>query len=437
MPITQEQILKLAPDESSKKAGQQLAVSSKWGVKCMHEKALWGECQGSGSTPYRTIIDLQNLAFKCSCPSRKFPCKHGLGLFLLFCNQKNVFTAKETLDPHVAEWINKREAKSEVQHPPKEEKPIDKKAQQKRVDAREKKVEAGIEELSIWLKDVVRTGIAQIPQNPYQFSKNIIARMIDAQATGLAAWLKKIADINFYQEGWQRETTRLLANIYFLCEAYKNKNTLDENWQKELDIQIGWTIPKEEVLVQPPVADQWLVVSKTVESENNLTTEKIYLYGANSSRIGLLLYFYAAHQLPQHVFTSGSVFSGELCFYPGVLPLRALIRQQSPEKLTFKEVTGVTRLSEMVNLISSRLSENPFQKNIPFVLSKMKIVFEADNWFLQDETQDIFAIKNTEDLCWNILAISKAAQFSCFGIYENQKIQIHAVWLNHKFYSLL
>ncbi|MEZ4826151.1 MAG: SWIM zinc finger family protein [Bacteroidia bacterium] len=437
MQINQEQILKLAPDESSKKAGQQLAVSAKWVVKCMHEKALWGECQGSGSTPYKTIIDLQNLAFKCSCPSRKFPCKHGLGLFLLFCNQQNVFTAKESLDPHVAEWINKREAKSESQNQPKEEKPIDKKAQQKRVDAREKKVDAGIEELSIWLKDVVRMGIAHVPQNPYQFSKNIIARMIDAQASGLAGWLKKITDINFYQEGWQLETTRLLANIYFLGESYKNKNSLDENWQKELDIQIGWTISKEEVLTQPAVSDQWMVVSKTIESENNLTTEKIYVYGTNSNRIGLLLNFYAANQIPKQLFASGSMFSGELCFYPGVIPLRALIKQQSPEELNFKEEMGITRLNEMVNLISASLSENPFQKTIPFVLSKMKIVLEDNRWFLQDETHDVFAIKNTEDLCWNILAISKAAHFSCFVIYENKKVLIHAVWLNHKFYSIL
>ena len=82
MSLTQDQILQLAPDEASKKAGQQLANNAKWNAKFCHENALWGDCQGSGSKPYKTIIDLQNLAFKCSCPSRKFPCKHGLGLFL-------------------------------------------------------------------------------------------------------------------------------------------------------------------------------------------------------------------------------------------------------------------------------------------------------------------------------------------------------------------
>jgi hypothetical protein len=34
-------------------------------------------------TPDKTRVDLNCPAFKCNCPSRKFSCKHGLGLYLL------------------------------------------------------------------------------------------------------------------------------------------------------------------------------------------------------------------------------------------------------------------------------------------------------------------------------------------------------------------
>lgn len=81
---TQEQILALAPDANSAKNGKALATSSKWSFLGCNDKAVWGECQGSGKKPYQTQIDLTQLAFKCSCPSRKFPCKHGIGMFLLF-----------------------------------------------------------------------------------------------------------------------------------------------------------------------------------------------------------------------------------------------------------------------------------------------------------------------------------------------------------------
>ena len=78
-----EQILALAPDASAAKAGNALAQKSKWLRLGFDSRAVWGECQGSGKEPYRTKIDLREPAFACSCPSRKFPCKHGLGLFLL------------------------------------------------------------------------------------------------------------------------------------------------------------------------------------------------------------------------------------------------------------------------------------------------------------------------------------------------------------------
>jgi len=91
--LTEDQILTLAPDEASKKSGKDLANPSKWVSKGANEKALWGEAQGSGSKPYQTQVDLVNIAFKCSCPSRKFPCKHGLGLLLFNARQPNAFEA--------------------------------------------------------------------------------------------------------------------------------------------------------------------------------------------------------------------------------------------------------------------------------------------------------------------------------------------------------
>ncbi len=40
-----------------------------------------GLCAGSGKDPYQTVVDL-GPRYQCSCPSRKFPCKHALALLL-------------------------------------------------------------------------------------------------------------------------------------------------------------------------------------------------------------------------------------------------------------------------------------------------------------------------------------------------------------------
>ena len=167
MLLTEEQILALAPDEPSKKSGKELANAAKWVSKGANETALWGECQGSGSKPYQAQIDLSNIAFKCSCPSRKFPCKHGLGLFLLYARQPNNFTSAKP-PRWVTEWLDKRSAKEETKTE-KKDKPVDAAAQAKRQQAREQKVSDGIEELLLWIKDIIRNGILNLPEKKDEF----------------------------------------------------------------------------------------------------------------------------------------------------------------------------------------------------------------------------------------------------------------------------
>jgi hypothetical protein len=75
VPWDAEQVLALAADPASAKAGQSLARAAKWSATGSSARALWGRCEGSGKQPYQTMVDLAGPAFRCSCPSRKFPCK--------------------------------------------------------------------------------------------------------------------------------------------------------------------------------------------------------------------------------------------------------------------------------------------------------------------------------------------------------------------------
>ncbi|TJV75122.1 MAG: SWIM zinc finger family protein, partial [Mesorhizobium sp.] len=72
----------LAPDQASLGAAAKLTKRSNWPRLETNEQLglIWGECQGSGSNPYRVAFDTRDHGYKCTCPSRKFPCKHILGL---------------------------------------------------------------------------------------------------------------------------------------------------------------------------------------------------------------------------------------------------------------------------------------------------------------------------------------------------------------------
>src|SRR5206468_6763314 len=99
-------------DPASAKAGQGLGSPAKWARLARSQRSVWGEIQGSGKDPYRAQADLTGPAFHCSCPSRKFPCKHGLGLMLAFASQPAKF-AEAAPPPWVVEWLAKRDATTE------------------------------------------------------------------------------------------------------------------------------------------------------------------------------------------------------------------------------------------------------------------------------------------------------------------------------------
>lgn len=107
-----EQVLALAPDEASRKAGTRLGTAGPWsGTGRDGAGAVWGLCEGSGSTPYRTVVDTTGPACSCSCPSRKFPCKHALGLLLLLASDDAACRPGEPAD-WAAAWIEGRRGRA-------------------------------------------------------------------------------------------------------------------------------------------------------------------------------------------------------------------------------------------------------------------------------------------------------------------------------------
>ena len=71
----------------------------------------------------------------------------------------------------------------------------DPKANEKRIAARTKKVSAGLQELQVWLQDLIRTGLSSVQNKPYSFWDGMGARLIDAQAPGAARMVRELAGI--------------------------------------------------------------------------------------------------------------------------------------------------------------------------------------------------------------------------------------------------
>ncbi len=435
MQLSREQVIQLAPDDSSAKAGVQLARSTAWVARFSHNRAIWGDCQGSGKLPYKTMVDLENLAFKCSCPSRKFPCKHGLGLLLLFVQESTIFVQETDLAPAVAEWLDKRAERADSKEK-KADKAPDEAGVQKRQQSREKKVNSGMEELRTWIKDTVRTGIMGVPQNPYKFKENIVARMVDSQAGGLASKLRAIDKINFYQEGWQTELTRLLSGVFLLTEAYRNIGD-EEALRQEILTQVGWNMAKEDVLQGPAIKDQWLVFALYSEDEGNLTTEYVWLYGLETKHMALLLNFYAGKQVSQHALTYGLLVNADLVFYPSPTPLRALINEQRSTSITLPELNGINNIREALDLITEKIAVNPFCESIPFFLNDVFLSLNNGKWYLTDDSEQSITLIHNNDRNWKILGACAGKKFNCFVIYRKSGFEILSLVHEQKLLQLV
>ena len=83
--ITEQMIAALAPNPAAAANGRK--ISQKGGFvrleRAPDDTFYLGECTGSGSSHYITTADFLDPAqpvFRCTCPSRQFPCKHSLAL---------------------------------------------------------------------------------------------------------------------------------------------------------------------------------------------------------------------------------------------------------------------------------------------------------------------------------------------------------------------
>src|SRR5215216_2592094 len=305
MNYSSEQIIALAPDAASAKAGRSLATASKWQNVGQNERALWGECQGSGAKPYQTVIDLNEPAFKCSCPSRKFPCKHALGLFLLVANQPATGGNATTAPAWAAEWLAHRdqqaqrrsEAAKKADVEP-DEATLARRASQKakRSLDREAKVVAGLKELELWLRDLVRHGLASAQTRSFDYWEQMAARLIDAQAPGVARRVRDLSRVPQSADGWIEQLLSKVSSLFLLLKAYERIETLSAATQADVRTAIGWNYKEDELPEENVVADEWLVLGQRTTGDEGLRVRRTWLWGRRIAKGALVLEFAAPGQ---------------------------------------------------------------------------------------------------------------------------------------------
>jgi SWIM zinc finger len=344
----------LATDQSSLKAAAGLAKPAKWsGVGISRDGALvWGECSGSGANPYRVMADLRNLGNKCTCPSRKFPCKHFLGLLWLNAEAVVPFVPADTPD-WVSDWLGRRRTSSSAPKAANSDLPAGEKdvraaqltepeepddpkaaarreaAAAKRSEDTERAIHDALDALEQWIGDQLRLGLSAFIDDATARCRRIAARLVDGKAAVLAGRIDELPGRLLALPAGDRMRGAVveLGKLVLLARAFRAA-------PRDAEIRRAVATPesREAVLANPQtsrVRARWEVLAERAQTRRDgLVSQTTWLLNLSEAgpRFAMLLDFFPASAGRRgSPFTPGERFQGELAFYPSQQPLRAVL----------------------------------------------------------------------------------------------------------------
>ncbi|MFE7480119.1 SWIM zinc finger family protein [Streptomyces sp. NPDC057552] len=459
---TVEQVLALAPDDASRKAGNKLASAGHWsGAGFDGSGAVWGLCKGSGSKPYQTVVDTTGPAYKCSCPSRKFPCKHALGLLLLRASGDGALQPGEQAD-WAAQWLESRRGRAEAKQARQQAAasgesapgPADSAAARKRAERRAERVTGGAQELEQRLTDLLRGGLATADHAGYALWEETAARMVDAQAPGLAGRVRELGAIPGSGPGWPVRLLEECGLLHLLDTAWLGRERLPEPLAATVRTRVGLPMSAE----GPPVRDHWLVLAQYDTPDGRLVTRRIWLYGRESGRTALLLSFGAVGRAPELALPTGATLDAELTPYPGgglraelgrqfALPVavpgpeaggaEALPPAPTPEAL--RSVPGAlpgtppgASVAAALAAYGDALRGDPWLDAWPVTLRDVIPVPSGDGWQLADaEAESALPLAPaalSRPGLWKLVALSGGGPVTVFGEVGHRGFDPFAAW---------
>jgi SWIM zinc finger len=458
-----DSVLALAPDDSSRRAAATLARPASWDGAGAAGDLVWGLCAGSGKNPYQVIVDLAGPAFKCSCPSRKFPCKHALALLLLW----SAGTVAEQPGPadYARAWHEARREKAQGSRasartdaagspgatgspssPGEGAGPAgsaaddraggtgrkDEAAAARRAAERAARVADGLADLREWLRDQVRSGLAATgPSGAGTGQAELMAaRMVDAQAPGVSAALRGLAGAASGGPG------RLLAEyalLHLLIRAHERLDQLPGGLAAAVRSRVGYPVSKDEVLARPAVTDRWLVVAVREVTDAAVPGRRIWLRGRQAKRWAMLLTFAAPNGAWQDPGTArlrpGTEVHAGLHYYPGQPPLRALLGIRHADPAPGPPPVPDGDAEAHLTRWAAALEQDPWLTTWPALLvgTPAPPGSQAKGWYLVDDAGAALPLADRESL-WTLLAVSGGLPVTVAGEWHPDGLVALTTW---------
>jgi hypothetical protein len=439
---TTKQIIQLAPDTVSAQTGRQLAHQNDaaWELRASDGSSAWALYKKAGKEPYQIKIDLVKIrkgepGWHCNCDADLSPCKHILGLLYVM-----IKTPAKLSEAKAPEWLNhwlnesRNNQKTTTQNRP-ELSPEQQAQRQANYDKRKEKIAEGLAELEQWLINLIRRGLADPQIRSYQFWDERAARMIDAQAPGIADWLREMGGIPAKGMDWIEPLLDHLGRLYLLIESFKRMDELSLETQADLRGALGWHVKADESIVEQGelIEDTWFVIGRfTGEMREKHRTQRIWLRGEQTGRDALIMEF-AFGNAPFEVHLQlGWAFKAVMRYYPSRSPLRAFIFDTLSDIFTVSEIRGGSIVENIMDYAKA-LTHNPWLGQFPFVLEKVIPVRHDNLWFVRELDGTYLPIAGSFTYKWNLLALSGGYPLQIAGEWDGSSFHPTGALENRRF----
>ncbi|WSQ51783.1 hypothetical protein OG233_11660 [Streptomyces sp. NBC_01218] len=292
--------------------------------------------------------------------------------------------------------------------------PADAGAAHQRAERRAARITGGARELEERLADLLRGGLAAAGPAGRERWEETAARMVDAQAPGLASRVRELGALPASGAGWPVRMLEECGLLHLLDTAWLNRDRLPAPLRAAVRTRVGLPSAPD----GPSVRDRWQVLAQYDTPDGKLVTRRIWLHGAETGRTAVLLSYGAAGRAPELSLPVDTVLEAEVSPHPGAGGRAELGRVFGAPEPARTPPPGVTP-AEALDAFGRALGEDPWLERHPVVLGAAIPVPSAGGWQLADEegrtALPVAGDPRSRPGLWRLAALSGGFPVTVFG----------------------
>lgn len=426
MNISINEIESIAPNSDAAKNGRALYAKKKFSKlsKSADNTLIFGECVGSGKNPYKCSVDYiesSSPVYRCTCPSRQFPCKHVLGLLYAYAGGETFSEAEIPEDISLKRnKIEKRQEKKqqEVEEAKSASKETGTKTTKSKQNTLIKKFNAQLVGLDIadkLLRSIVQMGLSSVDGKMRNSLNEQIKELGNYYVTGVQTAFNEL--LVRIEEVKEDKYTLAIDQINFIFALLKKSrdylNTKIENPEtielnSPIEEQIGYAWKLTELLQHGLFEEKAELIQLSFYNFDNearreyvdegywINLKSGKIYKTKNYRPYKAVKFIKAENCYSEVLTTN-----ELYIYPGDINPRVRWNSSISRKITSDDINKLhsfasENYSELIKLIKGSIKNPLMDKNPVGILRIHKAYKSGTRIVVEDQYENKLLLNNID-----------------------------------------